>query len=402
MAFNKEEAQLITLIDRDQTNSIITLEEANSLRTLAHQGRILAYSITEGGEFDGYISKDELEQLSVEPQALTTEIYLMNPTWGAGQSKVTLGELAPCFDRKEMATMVDHLEAAGIHVDNLKYDEKERKVMGDVKSGQGKFHLSVDLDDGTHKAPVYDFADEQGQVAHVKEDQLGKISDIDKGMDIKALQERLDADQNPEGLSRANVGAGAVPLGRLKKLGKSFHLPMGEPRFEIPAPLSSGLQNVINSGQPSHSTTHSQSTHSPTSHHPVEGHGQDGPMASAPPSSGGSASALQSGGIPQEQGPTKQTVDQTKQQDALDKAGEEAMKQQAAQAPSRYTGGLPIPGKKKSGMGKKVAAAAALTGGTAVGIPTIAGVSSVFMDDTASEAIAFVHDMSNIIFSLFA
>ena len=182
---SKEEKQLVTLVDRDQTDGIVTADEADELRALAHQGRLIAYRALEGGAFGGYISKDEWEQLSTEPQALSTEVHLMNPTWGAGQSKVSLGELGPCFDRKEIVTLVDHLEANGIQMDNIHYDEKERTVMGDVKTAQGKFHVRVKLDDGTHQPPVYDFVDQEGQVAHVRDDQLKEVKEIKQSIDFK-------------------------------------------------------------------------------------------------------------------------------------------------------------------------------------------------------------------------
>ena len=53
-------------------------------------------------------------------------------------------------------------------------------------------------------------------------------------------------------------------------------------------------------------------------------------------------------------------------------------------------------------MNKKIAAAAVLTGGTAISIPTISGLASVFMDDTGAEAIGFIQYMTHTIFSLFA
>lgn len=367
-----EEKQLITLIEQDQLTGVIDSSEATQLRSLAHQGRLIAYAATEDGPFDGYISKDEWTQVMSDPHAAATQIHLMNPLWGKGKPVVTLGELGTCFDTKEMVTLVDHLELNGIQIDNLQYDEANRMVMGDVKSGQGKFHFRVNLDDGTHEPPVYEFADQEGQIVRVLEDGLGKITDINQGMDIRALRERVESMQG-ESSDQPTHGSGGASKGHLNKLNNDLGLTISlkmKPGGDDPQ-LSPDLAKFIKSiGSHSPRAANQSyggiSTGNPTinatpslSPSPLPKIRASKPAATPPPS-------------PKTAPPKAEQPPQTSEPQGPQKA------------PSRFTG-APLMRKKK-GMKGKIAAAAGLTAAGALGIPSGVGIWSMFINPSSSTA----------------
>lgn len=345
----QEEVQLLRLIDRDQANATVQPEEADQLRTLAHQGRLLVYGMAEGGEFDDYMSRDEWEEATKDPSAATTEIRLMNPEWANGKETVTLGEVGNCFDRKEAAAICDRLEAAGLPMENIRYDDENRTVLCDTKSAQGKFHVEAKLDDGTHAPVMVEFADEEGRVRRIPDDQLKKIATVDHGaeLDVAVKLEAQDMPALSPALERF-VESGGLPARR-------------------PATGATGGGGEAELGPSMTSMSH-QAPPASQGSHPMDTMGKGNmPLTKPHPAS-----------PPKPPTPPKP------------KETEEPIQEQARppQRPPRFIGAPTLLPRKK-GMKGWIAAAAGLTGAGALGVPAATGIWSLFID-TGSEATAFV------------
>lgn len=206
----REHDQIQTLIERDEKSGTLNQVQANDYRTLNDRGRLLLYGV--GGEFDDYLSRDELNANLTEKTRATT-IMLFNPAWGDGKAEVTLGELSQAFDRKEAVALVDTLRTEqGLEIEALEWDPEHRKVFAAVKNEAGKFRIEMNLDDGTHGTPKYHVTDKNGNVADIEKNDLGHLGTLD----YAAPQEGKDAQNSAEKASAA------VPKNREGTLNRKF------------------------------------------------------------------------------------------------------------------------------------------------------------------------------------
>lgn len=169
----EEHDQIQTLIDRDEKEGTLNPTQAAEYHVLNERGRLLLYGV--GGEFDDYLSRDELNANLTE-ETRTTTIMLFNPAWGDGKAEVALGELSQAFDRREAVALVDTLRSEqGLEIEGLEWDAEHRKVFAAVKNKEGKFRIEMNLDDGSHDAPVYHVTDKNGEVAEIGNEDLSHL-----------------------------------------------------------------------------------------------------------------------------------------------------------------------------------------------------------------------------------
>ncbi len=177
----EEHDQIQTLIERDEKEGTLNPTQAAEYHALNDRGRLLLYGV--GGEFDDYLSRDELNANLTEQTLATREsrpyvpiVVLFNPAWGDGKAEVTLGELSQAFDRREAVALVDTLRAEqGLEIEGLEWNAEHRKVFAAVKNAEGKFRIEMDLDDGSHTAPKYRVTDKNGEVAEIGEEDLSHL-----------------------------------------------------------------------------------------------------------------------------------------------------------------------------------------------------------------------------------
>ncbi len=178
----QEHDRIQTLIERDEKQGTLNPTQAAEYRTQNDRGRLLLYGV--GGEFDDYLSRDELNATLTSNQneeTRATTITLFNPAWGDGKAEVALADLPKAFDRKEAVALVDTLRGEqSLEIQGLEWDPEHRKVFAAVKNAEGNFRVEMDLDlhDGSHGAPKYRVTDKNGTVAEIEQSDLNHLGQL--------------------------------------------------------------------------------------------------------------------------------------------------------------------------------------------------------------------------------
>jgi hypothetical protein len=405
-----EEKKILELVAQDEASGTLDHDQAEDARKLAKNGRLMLYSVSE--EYDGYISHDEFEQTKADPASGEAKINVFNPLWSNGKKEVKLKEVGKCLDVKETVEVVTKLEASGMQMDEVVFDESTRTVEGSIQGEQGKFRFKVTLDDGTHEPLTYELIDENGAITTLNADQIEDFQGV-QGLDMIAIKEKAEQ-VSRKAHSGMVMGSGGVPQGRLQKLGNSLGLNLA-PKIEAPGRMSKELEQLV---QAPPRTSAGARIVAPKPKVPkIEMGSLSAPSPTGPPSGGapgggpaGTPKVPQGAKISVNKptakaaGPSKEEADQQNAAMAAQAAQAQqiaqAQAQQAQQAPERFTG-LPGAPQKKKGW-KKIAAVAGVSGGSALGVPTFGGIFSVFTEEDAAEPLTFIIDITQSLFTLIA